>query len=79
MLYVKANCVHNNVNEYFEGGWKKKNKRVSKHIFPFSSEVETFYWLKGDKSAFTLMTSYHADVSARVKVFAARRLATDFN
>ena len=60
---------------------KKDGKRDKKglHAFPFSSELETFYWLKGDKSAFTLMTSYHEDVSARVKVFAARRLATDFN
>ena len=57
----------------------EKEKQKGVQAFPFSSEVETFYWLKGDKSAFTLMTSYHADVSARVKVFAARRLATDFN
>ena len=60
---------------------KKDGKRDKKglHAFPFPSELETFYWLKGDKSAFTLMTSYYEDVSARVKVFAARRLATDFN
>ena len=57
----------------------EKEKQKGVQTFPFSSEVETFYWLKGDKSAFTLMTSYHADVSARVKVFAARKLATDFN
>ena len=58
----------------------EKEKQKGVQAFPFSSEVETFYWLKGDKSAFTLMTSYHADViSARVKVFATRRLATDFN
>ena len=77
MLYVKANWVHNNVNVSFEGGWEKKKKGL--HAFPFSPEVETFYWMKGDKSAFTLMTAYHEDVSARVKVFVARKLATDFN
>ena len=57
----------------------EKEKQKGVQALPFSSEVETFYWLKGDKSAFTLMTSYHADVSARLKVFATRRLATDFN
>ena len=39
--------MHNNVNVYFEGGWEKKKKGL--HVFPFSPEVETFYWLKGDK------------------------------
>ena len=77
MLYVKANSVHNNVNVYFEGGWEKKKKGFTR--IPFSPEVETFYWMQGDKSAFTLMTAYHEDVSARVKVFVARKLATDFN
>ena len=57
----------------------EKEKQKGVQAFPFSSELEIFYWLKGDKSAFTLMTSYHEDVSARVKVFAARRLATAFN
>ena len=51
----------------------EKEKQKGVQAFPFSSELEIFYWLKGDKSAFTLMTSYHADVSARVKVFAAKR------
>ena len=36
---------------------KKDGKRNKKGLraFPFSSELETFYWLKGDKTAFTLM------------------------
>ena len=52
----------------------KRNKK-GLHAFPFSPEVETFYWLKGDKSAFTLMTTYHEDVSARVKVFVAKKIS----
>ena len=56
----------------------KRNKK-GVHAFTFSSELEPFYWLKGDKRCPTLMTSYYEDVSACVKVFAERRLATDFN
>ena len=47
---------------------------------PFFSRSENFLLDEREQEcAFTLMTAYHEDVSARVKVFVARKLATDFN
>jgi len=56
--------VHNNVEAYFEEGWKKKQKGFAR--IPFFFRTGNFLLVEGEQDCLYLdLTSYHEDVTAR--------------